>query len=197
MKKEEIYSAIGKTLAPVEIESEEAMEDFGITKKDLVPLMVGNKCIMVYPYPAPEEVCREMLRDLRQRYLQEKRSNRCVISGARGTLRACPVGNSCEECPFGKDEKLPRQVSLDFLQEEGMDWVDPDSDCLPRLNAVQFLEHLKQINPRYAAILKLRGEGYTEPEIGQMLRVTRDTVKYARVRIREIAVEFFEGGAVL
>ena len=72
MVKKAIYEEIGKTLAPVEIDSDEAMEMFGITKKDLVPFMVRNKRIMVYPYPAPEEVCREMLQELKDRYIYDR-----------------------------------------------------------------------------------------------------------------------------
>ena len=99
MELKAIYKEIGKTLAPVEIESEEAMRDFGITKKDLVPLMVGNRRILIYPYPAQEEVCREMLQELRNRYKQEDYRCRCLICGENGKARICPEKYSCASCP--------------------------------------------------------------------------------------------------
>ena len=108
MEKKAIYEEIGKTLAPVEIDSDEAMELFGITKKDLIPFMVGSSRIMVYPYPAPEEVCREMLRDLRERYGREARDNRCLVAGAYGGLKACPENYSCSACPVGQCDQDPR-----------------------------------------------------------------------------------------
>ena len=191
MKKEEIYEAIGKTLAPVEIDSDEALEMFGITKKDLVPIMVGRKRILIYPYPAPEEICREMLNELRRRYQKESRINRCLIPGANGKLRACPWNRSCSDCTLDHEQKILSHVSLEFLLDEGVEVEIASPDCLSVVDVNLFLERLTEINPVYAEIVKLRGVGYTEPEISQMLHVPVHAVKYARKKIREFAVIYF------
>ena len=190
MEKKAIYEEIGKTLAPVEYDGEDMLEMFGITKKDLVPYMVGNRRIMVYPYPAPEEVCREMLRELKERYGKELRNSRCMIAGVRGGLKSCPENYSCSECPVGMEKKQSRQTSLDLLLEEGLEIAD-SSNCLSEVNADLFLKYLDEINPRYSRILILKERGYTETEIGQMLQVPRYTVMNARKKIREIAVRYF------
>ena len=191
MENKAIYEEIGKTLAPVEIDGKGAMEVFGITYKDLVPFVVGATSIMIYPYPASPEVCEDMLRDLRQKYSKQSRRDRCMIRGAYGRLRVCPEKYSCPECPFGQEEKIPRNVSLEAVQEDGVDIEDPFSDCLPRLNVDLFLESLAEINADYAEIVKLRGVGYSEPEISQILHLPIHVVKYARKKIREIATAYF------
>ena len=191
MVKKAIYEEIGKTLAPVEIDSDEAMEMFGITKKDLVPFMVRNKRIMVYPYPAPEEVCREMLQELKDRYQKENRKNRCLIPGAYGKLRVCPEKHSCSECPFDQEQRIISHVSLEFLLEAGVELEVLSPDCQSTVNVDLFLERLGELDPGYAEIVKLRGVGYTESEISRMLHVPLHAVKYARKKIREFAVIYF------
>ncbi len=191
MEKKAIYEEIGKTLAPVEIDSDEAMEMFGITKKDLVPFMVGRKRILIYPYPAPEEVCRVMLNELRQRHQKESRNNRCLVPGAKGKLRTCPWKYSCSDCALEYEQKIPSHVSLEFLLEEGVELEVYSPDCLSTVNVDLFLERLGELDPGYAEIVKLRGVGYTEPEISRMLHVPLHAVKYARKKIREFAVIYF------
>ena len=192
MEKKAIYEEIGKTLAPVEIDSDDAMELFGITKKDLVPFMVGSSHIMVYPYPAPEEVCREMLRELWQRYKQEYRSTRCLIPGARGGMCVCPEKYSCADCPVDLQQRVPRLVSLDYLQDEGLELEIPSPESMSMVYVNAFLDRLAELDPRYAEIVKLRGVGYTEPEISRILQVPLHVVKYARQKIREFAAEYFD-----
>ena len=191
MENKAIYKEIGKTLAPVEIESEEAMRDFGITKKDLVPLMVGNSRILIYPYPAPEEVCREMLLELRKRYKQEEYRGRCLICDEKGQQRICPVKYSCAGCPVDLEERRPRHVSLEALEEEGLELEAQNTDMLESVELDLFLEGLQQYNPQYARIVVLKREGYTEMEIGQMLQLTHHAVTYARKRIRELAAGYY------
>lgn len=191
MENKAIYKEIGKTLAPVEIESEEAMRDFGITKKDLVPLMVGLKRIMIYPYPAPEEVCREMLQELKNRYKQEAYRERCLICGENGRQRICPEKYSCACCPVDLEERTPRHVSLEALQEEGLEMEAPDTDIITSLEVSIFLEELRAYNPRYADIATLKQAGYTEEEIGRYLQLPRHTVMYSWKRIRELAAGYF------
>ena len=195
MKKEEIYAAIGKTLAPVEIDSNEAMEMFGITKKDLIPLLVGTKRIMVYPYPAQEEVCREMMRDLRRRYVDESRNNRCMIAGTNGGIKVCPEKYSCSDCPVEQEQRQSRQASLDFLLDEGLE-VEDTSNSLSQIEVDLFLEYLEKQDPINARILVLKCRGYTETEIGQMLHLPCHVVKYSRRKIRELAIRYFGKGVV-
>ena len=192
MELKAIYKEIGKTLAPVEIESEEAMRDFGITKKDLVPLMVGLRRIMIYPYPAPEKVCREMLRELWQRYKQEYRVNRCLVPGKNGGLHVCPDKNVCARCPFSFEEIAPRRISLEFLLEEGV-VLESNTDCLSEVDVELFYDELERVNPVYHQILVLRQAGYKEAEISQRVQIPLHAVKYARKRIREFAVRYFSG----
>ena len=191
MKKEEIYEAIGKTLAPVEYDGEDMLEMFGITKKDLVPYMVGNKCIMVYPYPAAEEVCREMLRDLRERYGREARDNRCMIAGVRGGLKACPENYSCSACPVGRQNRLPRKISWQALEEAGLEPADRRSNFQPQVDAEMFLEYLENVNPQYARIIVLKINGYSVEDISRTLKLPYHVVWYAGRKIREIAVRYY------
>ncbi len=191
MELKAIYKEIGKTLAPVEIESEEAMRDFGITKKDLVPLTVGLKHIMIYPYPAPEEVCREMLKELKNRYKQEAYRERCLICDEKGQQRICPEKYSCATCPVAREERRPRHVSLEALEEEGLEMEAQDTDVLESVELDLFLEGLQQYNPQYARIVALKKEGYTEAEIGRFLQLPRHTVMYSWKRIRELAAGYF------
>ena len=188
-----IYKEIGKTLAPVEIDSEEALELFGITKKDLVPYVVGTKKIMVHVVPASPEVCSEMLKDLRQKYTKLSREERCMIQGAYGKAKICPDCYSCSECPFGQDEKQPRSVSLEALWETGEEEEAPALDALSVVDVRDFLEHLEKQNPRYVEIVQLRGMGYSEQEIARMLDIPLHSVKYARKKVREFAGSYFRG----
>ena len=191
MEKKAIYEEIGKTLAPVEIDSDEAMEMFGITKEDLVPLMVGRKRILVYPYPASEEVCREMLRDLRERYGREARDNRCLVAGAYGGLKACPENYSCSACPVGRQDRLPRKISWQALEEAGLEPADRRSNFQPQVDAEMFLEHLENVNPQYARIIVLKINGYSVEDISRTLKLPYHVVWYAGRKIREIAVRYY------
>ena len=191
MEKKAIYEEIGKTLAPVEIDSDEAMELFGITKKDLVPFMVRNKRIMVYPYPAAEEVCREMLRDLRERYGREARDNRCLVAGAYGGLKACPENYSCSACPVGRQNRLPRKISWQALEEAGLEPADRRSNFQPQVDAEMFLEYLENVNPQYARIIVLKINGYSVEDISRALKLPYHVVWYAGRKIREIAVRYY------
>lgn len=191
MENKAIYEEIGKTLAPVEIDGKGAMEVFGITYKDLVPFVVGATSILIYPYPASPEVCEELLRDLRQKYSKQSRSDRCMIHGVYGRLRVCPEKYSCPECPFGQEEKIPRSVSLEAVQEDGVELEDRNSGGMSQVEADLFLEYLEQLNPQYARILVLTRDGYSEMEITQMLQVSRNKVTYAKQKIRRIAERYF------
>ena len=191
MEKKAIYEEIGKTLAPVEIDSDEAMELFGITKKDLIPLMVGSSRIMVYPYPAPEEVCRVMLNELRQRHQKESRNNRCLVPGAYGGLKACPEKYSCSECPVDQRNRLPRKISWQALEEAGLELADRRSNFQPQVDAEMFLEHLENVNPQYARIIVLKINGYSVEDISRTLKLPYHVVWYAGRKIREIAVRYY------
>ena len=192
MENKNIYEEIGKTLAPVEIESEEALQDFGITKKDLVPYHFGNKRIMVYPYPAPEAVCREMLRELRQRYGYESRRERCMILSKSGGLIGCPERESCRTCPLAEEFRRPSQVSLDAALESDMEFEDGQADFLPELFAEDFISRLEEVDPRYVTMLQMKLDGASVAEISRRLQLHYQVVYYAFGKIREIASRYFD-----
>ena len=133
-----------------------------------------------------------MLRELWQRYKEEYRDSRCLIPGVKSGMCVCPEQYSCAECPVDLQERVLRFVSLDFLQDEGVELDIPSPDCLSLVYVNAFLDRLAELNPRYAEIVKLRGVGYTEPEISRLLQVPLHVVKYARQKIREFAAEYFD-----
>ena len=134
-----------------------------------------------------------MLHELWLRYKQEIRSARCLIPGVNGGIRVCPEKYSCADCPVDQQQRILRLVSLDFLQNEGVELELPSPDCLSVVNVNIFLERLAELNPRYAELVKLRGVGYTESEISKMLQVPLHVVKYDRKKIREFAIVYFGG----
>lgn len=157
-----IREQIGRTLAPAEITSREAMADFGITRKDLVCMTVGSRRVLVYPCPAPEEVCREMLGDLLERYGEEEK------------------------------QRAVRPVSLEGLQEEGADPVDRFADTQSAAEVHLFLEYLESVNPLYASIVRLKnGHDTPCAEVSRALRLPISTVRRACREIRKLAAEYF------
>ena len=198
MKNANIYEEIGKTLAPVEIESPEAMADFGITKKDLVLYRIGGKSIMIYPYPAPEEVCREMLSELEQRYKRDNREQRCLVPGAYGRTKLCPDRNSCSACPYGREGREPSKISLEEFLEGGEDLENQITDVQSDVICGLFLDYLAQVNPRYASIvqLKMRNSSATAADISRELQLPYHVVRYALGEIRSLATLYFGREAV-
>ena len=191
MELKAIYKEIGKTLAPVEIESEEAMRDFGITKKDLVPLMVGTRRVMVYPFPAEPEVCKEMLRALREQYANEARSLRCMVRGVSGRLIRCPAENFCKTCPLAEEFRRPSRVSLDAVLDSGLEIEDTNADFHPEIFAEDFISHLEEIDPRYVTMLQMKIDGSSASEISRELSIPYHLVTGAFGKIRRIASEYF------
>ena len=183
MKNANIYEEIGKTLAPVEIEDQSQLESLGITWKNVISYTVGRRVVRIWPCPAPEEVCREMLLSLREEYGKEDREDRCMIHGAYGMLRVCPEKYSCDSCPFSAAERVPRVVSLDAMQEEGLEPAatqdKPEVSARARM-VMEAIRKLPEVNRR---VMELHIAGYTDREIGEKLGLSRKAVSNRRDRV--------------
>lgn len=185
------YKLIGTIYAPIEYDGPDMLAVFGITKEDLIPYVVGTKRILVYPIEAPEEICRDKLRELRQKYSKRSREDRCLVRGKSGRLIVCPEENKCSACPFGNGERLPQVVSTDALYEAGMELEAPGTDELDRLNWELFLEYLQRMNPQCYEVLGMKLEGATVAEISRELGVPYHVVRYLSDKIRGIAADYF------
>lgn len=185
---------IGILYAPIEIESPSQLETLGITWQDVVPLRVGRRTVRVYLAPAPEEVSRYMLRELRRKYSKEGRATRCGVPGAGGRLRYCPDSNSCDDCsrPESGLGRMPRLGSLDAMVEEGWDCASPEAGPQEKAELRDLLERIGRVNPVCLRALRLKADGLTEAEIGEELGLSAQAVHRALVRARQLAGEYME-----
>jgi transposase-like protein len=180
---------IGIIYAPIEIENPGQLESLGITWKDVVPLKVANRIIDVYLVPAPEEVSRYMLKELRNKYHQEERVKRCKVQGAGRKLVNCIDSISCMDCPHNKNgvEKTLQLVSLDAILESGWDCESCDSDLQEQLEFGEMLDRIGEASPLCRTVLTQYIAGYTLDEIAAHLGIPRTNVFRVLSKAREIA----------
>ena len=180
---------IGIIYAPIEIENPGQLESLGITWKDVVPLKVANRIIDVYLVPAPEEVSRYMLKELRNKYHQEERVKRCKVQGAGRKLVNCIDSISCMDCPHNKNgvEKTLQLVSLDAILESGWDCESRDSGLQEQLEFGEMLDRIGEVSPLCRTVLTDYIAGYTLDEIAAHLGIPRTNVFRVLSKAREIA----------
>ena len=184
------YKLIGTIYAPVEYDGPDMLKTFNITKDDLIPYVVGTKRILIFPYPAPEDVCKDMLLELRRKYSKRSREERCLVPGKSGRLIVCPEENRCSACPFGRDERYPRVSSLDEMKDNGVEVEAPGTDMLDQLIRDVFMDHLRSVDPHLADILDMKDEGLSVAEIARREGVSYHVIRYQFDKIKALAAEF-------
>lgn len=118
--------------------------------------------------------------------LEVMREGRCIIGYKNGSPVICSRYHKCKDCPNkGKLERHnPNRVevlSLDFeFENNGFDYVDENQPSLedqvlerlepePALSEdkleAKMLAHFDQVKPRYASIIRMKKQGYTDSQI--------------------------------
>ena len=180
---------IGIIYAPIEIENPGQLETLGITWQDVVPIRIGKRVVKVYLAPAPEEVSRYMLRELRKKYQREYRNNRCRIPSGRGELKLCRSAEPCAGCPHYQERQMA-EVSLDEFLEDGGDFEAAGEDPQEKMELKDLFSSIREEDPLACEVLSLKLAGYTEVEISGLLGLTPAAVHRAIERARRIAGKY-------
>ena len=183
--------------APIEIESADQLHALGATWADCKTWRIGMTPVKVYLVPADQEVRDYLMQELRKKYSNQNHQGRCKIPGKRKTLIDCPLTNRCASCPYGTDGSLRqgRTVSLDEMLEEGYDQAGLDTASEQAENRIE-LEHilrcLREENPLYPEIVRMRASGYSPIEISEKIDVNVRTVHRMLQKIRRLASDYLD-----
>ena len=127
---------------------------------------------------------------------QENRMKRCLVPGKRRPLIPCPECNSCAKCPYPeyRDKHEMQEVVFDdeIKVQRTRSTESPDYHKLEVKWKIQgACKMMDEQNPLFAkAIILKEYNGYTVPEIAEILHCTEYDVRYYLRRAIEIGKAF-------
>lgn len=198
---ETITTDSGETmyLAPVRVQTEDDLKTFGVGKEARWTLPFGKsseKYKVLYFATPSRELAEEFWEKINTQHSQEYRKRRCMIPGKLKPLIPCPDCNSCAHCPYPeyRDKHEAREISYnDKLNAQKI--TPKESPEIRKLELTWMIQgacrKMDEQNPLFAKAIILKAyNGYTVPEIAQILHCTEYDVRYYLWRAVEIGKEF-------
>ena len=191
----------GETLffAPVRIRNESDLKTFMVDKTARWTLPFGHSALkykVLYFMTESEEMSEDFWMKINSEHSQENRMKRCLVPGKRRPLIPCPECNSCAKCPFPeyRDKHEMQEVVFDdeIKVQRTRSTESPDYHKLEVKWKIQgACKMMDEQNPLFAkAIILKEYNGYTVPEIAEILHCTEYDVRYYLRRAIEIGKEF-------
>jgi len=164
-------------LAPVEVESEEQLEDVLHAEREKCHVWCsGPDRRLVYLTPAEESIFHYLVRQLDRRRKQIDRETRCLVPGCRKDRIRCPEENRCSRCPYGRrpEERRSMMTSWEELQEKGLDMADPSPSteelAIRRMEYERLRESLEKCSERIRQSFFLKEVmGYSARETAELV----------------------------
>lgn len=191
----------GETLffAPVRIRNESDLKTFMVDKTARWTLPFGHSALkykVLYFMTESEEMSEDFWMKINSEHSQENRMKRCLVPGKRRPLIPCPECNSCAKCPYPeyRDKHEMQEVVFDdeIKVQRTRSTESPDYHKLEVKWKIQgACKMMDEQNPLFAkAIILKEYNGYTVPEIAEILHCTEYDVRYYLRRAIEIGKEF-------
>ena len=191
----------GETLffAPVRIRNDSDLKTFMVDKTARWTLPFGHSALkykVLYFMTESEEMSEDFWMKINSEHSQENRMKRCLVPGKRRPLIPCPECNSCAKCPFPeyRDKHEMQEVVFDdeIKVQRTRSTESPDYHKLEVKWKIQgACKMMDEQNPLFAkAIILKEYNGYTVPEIAEILHCTEYDVRYYLRRAIEIGKEF-------
>ena len=191
----------GETLffAPVRIRNESDLKTFMVDKTARWTLPFGHSALkykVLYFMTESEEMSEDFWMKINSEHSRENRLKRCLVPGKRRPLIPCPECNSCAKCPFPeyRDKHEMQEVVFDdeIKVQRTRSTESPDYHKLEVKWKIQgACKMMDEQNPLFAkAIILKEYNGYTVPEIAEILHCTEYDVRYYLRRAIEIGKEF-------
>ena len=182
--------------APIEIKHKGQLKSLGITWAQCRTWYIGSDPVTVHLTPADEATYKFLLGELRTKHRKKHRKNRCPVPGKLKPLIPCPECNSCAKCPYPeyRDKHEMQEVVFDdeIKVQRTRSTESPDYHKLEVKWKIQgACKMMDEQNPLFAkAIILKEYNGYTVPEIAEILHCTEYDVRYYLRRATEIGKEF-------
>ena len=191
----------GETLffAPVRIRNESDLKTFMVDKTARWTLPFGHSALkykVLYFMTESEEMSEDFWMKINSEHSRENRLKRCLVPGKRRPLIPCPECNSCAKCPYPeyRDKHEMQEVVFDdeIKVQRTRSTESPDYHKLEVKWKIQgACKMMDEQNPLFAkAIILKEYNGYTVPEIAEILHCTEYDVRYYLRRAIEIGKEF-------
>ena len=191
----------GETLffAPVRVRNESDLKTFMVDKTARWTLPFGHSALkykVLYFMTESEEMSEDFWMKINSEHSQENRMKRCLVPGKRRPLIPCPECNSCAKCPYPeyRDKHEMQEVVFDdeIKVQRTRSTESPDYHKLEVKWKIQgACKMMDEQNPLFAkAIILKEYNGYTVPEIAEILHCTEYDVRYYLRRAIEIGKEF-------
>ena len=191
----------GETLffAPVRIRNESDLKTFMVDKTARWTLPFGHSTLkykVLYFMTESEEMSEDFWMKINSEHSRENRLKRCLVPGKRRPLIPCPECNSCAKCPYPeyRDKHEMQEVVFDdeIKVQRTRSTESPDYHKLEVKWKIQgACKMMDEQNPLFAkAIILKEYNGYTVPEIAEILHCTEYDVRYYLRRAIEIGKEF-------
>ena len=185
--------------APVRIRNENDLKTFMVDKSARWTLPFGQSALkykVLYFMTESEEMSEDFWIRINSEHSRENRLKRCLVPGKRRPLIPCPECNSCSRCPFPayRDKHEMQEVVFDdeIKVQRTRSTESPDYHKLEVKWKIQgACKMMDEQNPLFAkAIILKEYNGYTVPEIAEILHCTEYDVRYYLRRATEIGKEF-------
>ena len=126
---------------------------------------------------------------LAEEHRQRDLETRCLVPSERyNYYKKCKA--DCSNCPYGKDHRDGGALSLDkFYEEYEYEFTDTHVSVVDEMIAdernAELQYQISLLDEESRKLLSLFNAGYSEPEIGRALGISRDAVKYRKKVILE------------
>lgn len=117
----------------------------------------------------------------RKEKLAQDRESRCLVQSKRykGLVKCM---EDCNNCPYGKDHREGKHLSIEQFSEDGFDIPAPQPEEEDE-RAIEIWKEVAKLCDRDQTILKLFNEGKTDAAIAVAVNLTRECVKKRRQRL--------------
>ena len=173
------------------------VKEAGLDERFVMLHKFNSRLTLCYMVLCKENVSRWYENDQKQEEKKEDRLKRCPIRSEKtGKEIRCPDKRSCYGCPNAvMDVGTSAPISYDrLLEEDGFDVAvhDTTSDMATTSVAIeQMMSELSDIKEQLPTILKLRAQGLTPKEIGEVLGIKKTKLYDSLKTIEQVAEKYF------
>lgn len=187
----------------------------GMSKSDIHKKRVCNRQSKVAYVNGSKELYDEVMDTYYKEFKREDRAKRCSIGNGNGRLIRCPeiivnpktgekVANNCENCPYYNSLDKQEYFTIPFSTlahqnddgdvtefEPSVDKMENESERYIKM-LEELIEHVKELDPVLAEVIRLREKGMGQTEIGQAIGKSQASVNAYLKKLKPIVDEFLE-----
>ncbi len=184
--------------APIVIQNQDDMKNYGITDKDCRYLHFGtSQKLRVYFFKTTSRSFAEYQWEyINNLHSSSYLATRCMIPGRRKAYVKCKDTNKCSACPYGRtpETKEAAVVSWDGLIETGFESVSTDSvegPVIAKATYEELREYMDAEDPRISQAFEAKELfGASVKQIAKELQVSEPRVYQLIARAKVIGKEY-------